>query len=138
VSLRPVDPMGSRRGLRPLQPGHGAALGPREPAARAHLEPRRIAAVQAHRELLQLPGASRLQAEVRSRLGAALPGVAGRARAAQDPHERLGACVAWIARRDLEMTPVRRFSAAASTRWRAPRTAPPAGWSTWSGRPPAP
>ena len=74
-----------------VRPGHGAAIRPRGLAGVAavgeggplRLRPRRI--------VLQLPGAARLQGEVRSGVGAALPRLSRRPRAASRRHRRLGA-----------------------------------------------
>src|SRR5579862_3485190 len=107
--------MGERGWLRALQPRHGAAVRTREPPARPHLEPHGCAPVQAHGELLQLSGAAGLQAEVRPGVGAPVPRLSRRPRAAQDPHERLGPRLTRPAGCDLEVTPRRNLVVAACT-----------------------
>ncbi len=74
-----------------VQSRDGAALGARGLAGVAALVETRTARVRLRRGVLQLPGTARLQGEVRSGLGAALPGVSGRPRPAARRHRRVGA-----------------------------------------------
>ncbi len=85
--------VGPERGLSLVQPRHGAVLGLRRADARAALESRRRVPLPARRALLQLPGRAPVQGQVRSGVGAALPGLAGRSRAAAHPRQRRGARV---------------------------------------------
>ena len=76
---------GQKQGYGWFSLGMAPLSGLRAPPPRAALEPARRAALPPRRELLQLPRAARVQGEVRSGLGAALPRVAGRPRAAARP-----------------------------------------------------
>src|SRR5262249_20850103 len=103
VPVRRAVPVGQGGRLPVVQSRHGAVLRPRGPDARAALEPAGRAPLPARRGLLQLPGAAPLQGQVRSRLGAALPGVARRRGAAARPHQRRRAHLGRDARHRLAM-----------------------------------
>ncbi len=72
-ALRRVDAVGPRAGIPLVLARHGAALGLRAPPPRAALESARRPALPLRRALLQLPGPARVEGEVRSGVGAALP-----------------------------------------------------------------
>ena len=106
---------GSSEGYRWFSLGMAPLSGFEQPPARAALEPARRAALPPRRALLQLPGPARVQGQVRSGLGAALPRRAGRARDPVRADRRRGAD---LGRRD------RRGRALASLALTARRAAP--------------
>ena len=84
---------GKAEGYRWFNLGMAPLSGFEDRVAGAAVEPARRAALPPRRGLLQLPGAAPVQGEVRSGVGAALPGVARRRRAAARAGQRRGAGV---------------------------------------------
>src|SRR6267143_1632747 len=76
--------MGEAAGVSLVLARHGAALGVRAIAGRAALDAARFVSLHARRDVLQLPGAARLQGQVPPGLAVAIPGVSGRPDPAAD------------------------------------------------------
>src|SRR5882762_1318509 len=76
--------MGEAAGVSLVLARHGAALGVRAIAGRAALDAARFVSLHARRDVLQLPGAARLQGQVPPGLAVAVPGVSGRPDPAAD------------------------------------------------------
>ena len=104
LHLPQPDALGIRAGIPLVQPRHGPVVGTRGSVAEPHLDPARRLCVSRRRELLQLPGTAELQGQVRSGVGADVPGHAGRARRAARSHEPGRAHRGRNPRRDHEMT----------------------------------
>src|SRR5258705_804890 len=76
--------MGEAAGVSLVLARHRAALGVRAIAGRAALDAARFVSLHARRDVLQLPGAARLQGQVPPGLAVAVPGVSGRPDPAAD------------------------------------------------------